>query len=450
MFRSFCLHSNIFHQKNLDDYFMISSGTNQFSMPDIWKCSICKEVESDFLYKWYTSSEGFQCITSAVKVYEDYISSDMNYRFIKSNRKVCMTSGGSGAAAYVFDFLANKYRDCTVVSVGMNYSLYERLSHNHSFTFIELCSEQDPYRIPEPECFNSLKSDTKLVFVFSLPNNPTGESYDSESFSKIISTIKELNGFVIMDSVCDIVISQTPLPFLRKIITKHDYWDSCAIVNSFSKSDAVAGIRIGYVYGTEEIINFCSRLNATSIMNPPTFPAFAVVLTCMFRCIFIDQNNNNSSMGAERIISIYRKLFYITSAVVPLKMKLYADMVFDNAEAVYGTYVSQMLNNENVMKQNITHTINTFQPYISHASKIDHGFNFCVWFSNKLNMDEMSLVRALIANTGVAILTESSFTLRRADQKNYFIRFSAACDEKQYISALRRMKNYMEKEVFRT
>ena len=108
MFRSFSLHSNIFHQKNLDDYFMISSGTNQFSMPDIWKCSICKEVESDFLYKWYTSSEGFQCITSAVKVYEDYISSDMNYRFIKSNRKVCMTSGGSGAAAYVFDFLANK------------------------------------------------------------------------------------------------------------------------------------------------------------------------------------------------------------------------------------------------------------------------------------------------------------------------------------------------------
>lgn len=449
MFRSFSLHSNIFHQKNLDDYFMISSGTNQFSMPDIWKSSICKEIESDFLYRWYTSSEGFQCITSAVKIYEDYISSEMNYKFIKTNRKVCMTTGGSGAAAYVFEFLANKFHDCTVVSVGMNYSLYERLSNNHNFTFIELCSEQDFYRIPEPECFTSLKSDNKLVFVFSLPNNPTGESYDAESFSKIVSIIKELNGFVIMDYVCDIAISKKPLPFLRKIITQHDYWNSCAVVNSFSKSDAVAGIRIGYIYGTEEIIDFCSRLNAASIMNPPTFPAFAVVLTCMFRCIFIDQNSYDSAIGAKRIISLFRKLFYITSAVVPLKMKLYADMVFDNAEATYRTYVLQMLGNENVMKQNISHTINTFQPYISHTSKIDHGFNFCIWFSNKLNMDEISLVRELIANTGVAILTESSFTLRKVNPENYFIRFSTACDENQYLSALLRMKSYMEKEVFR-
>ena len=130
-------------------------------------------------------------------------------------------------------------------------------------------------------------------------------------------------------------------------------------------------------------------------------------------------------------------------------MKLYADTVFDNAEATYRTYVSQMLINENVMKQNISHTINTFQPYINHTSKIDHGFNFCIWFSNKLNMDEISLVRELIANTGVAILTESSFTLRKANPENYFIRFSTACDENQYLSALLRMKSYMEKEVFR-
>ncbi len=448
MFRSFSLHSKVFYQNNLKDYFMISSGTNQFSMPDIWKSSICKEVESDFLYRWYTSSEGFQCITSAVKVYEDFVSSDINNRFSKSNRKVCMTTGGSGAAAYVFDYLSDKYHDCTVVSVGMNYSLYERLARKHDFRFIELCSEQDCYRIPEPDCFSSLKANNKLVFVFSLPNNPTGESYGADTFSKIISKIKELNGFVIMDCVCDIVISHTPHPFLRKIITQHDYWNSCALVNSFSKSDAIAGLRIGYIYGAEELIKFCSDINAASIMNPPTFPAFAVVLTCMFRCLFIDQNCYNSVIGAKRIVSLYRKLFFITAAVVPPKMRLYAEMVFDNAEALYESYVTQMLNNEKIMNNNISHTISTLRPYISHVSEIEHGFNFCVWFRYTLMMDEMMLIRALIENTGIAILTESSFTLRRADQKNYFIRFSTACDEQQYLSALNRMRSYMEKEVF--
>lgn len=447
MFRSFSLHSKVFRQDNLNDYFMISSGTNQFSMPDIWKASICKEVESDFLYRWYTASEGFQCITSAVKVYEDFISSELNCGLYKSNRSVCMTMGGSGAASQVFNYLSDKYHECTVVSVGINYSLYERLARKHHFQFVELCSEYDCYGIPEPDCFSYLKFDNKPVFVFSLPNNPTGESYDAVSFSNIISAIKALNGFIIMDCVCDIVISKTPHPLLRKIITHHDYWKSCVVVNSFSKSDAVAGLRIGYIYGAEELVRFCSNINATTIMNPPTFPAFAVVLTCMFRCIFADQNWYNSVIGSKRIISLYRKLFFMTAAVVPAEMRLYAKTAFDNATALYESYVAQMLNNEHIMKRNISHTVNTLQPYISHVSKIEHGFNFCVWFRNSLLMNELRLIKALIENTGVAILTESSFTLRKANQENYFIRFSTACDEQRYLSALNRIKNYMEKEV---
>ena len=448
MFRSFSLHSKIFHQDNLKNYFMISSGTNQFAMPDIWKYSIYKEVESDFLYRWYTSCEGFQCITSAVKAYEDFISSDINDRLSKNKRKVCMTLGGSGAASHVFDYLSNKYHDCTVVSVGMNYSLYYRLARKHDFQFVELCSEQDYHVIPEPDCFSSLNAKNKLVFVFSLPNNPTGETYDVDAFSKIVSAIKKLSGFIIMDCVCDIVISLTPHPFLRRIITQHDLWDSCAVVNSFSKSDAIAGLRIGYVYGTEELIKFCSNINAKTIMNPPTFPAFPVVLTCMFRCLFINQNCYNFAVASKRIISFYRKLFFITSAIVPPKMQEYAETVFDNTHALYDSYIMQMLNNEKVMNSNVSNTINIFQPYLSHISKIKHGFNFCLWFSNKLTMDEMMLINALIKNTGVAILTESSFTTRRADPKNYFIRFSTACDEQKYVYALNRMRIYMEKEVF--
>lgn len=449
MFRSFDQHSKIFHQKNLKDYFMISSGTNQFSMPDIWKESIMKEIDSDFLYRWYTSSEGFQCITSAVKVYEDFASSDINSRFSKSNRRVCMTTGGSGAASHVFEYLSAKYHDCTVVLVGMNYSLYERLANKHHFQNIELCSEHDCYGIPEPACFRSLKSNNKLVFVFSLPNNPTGKSYDTDTFSEIISIIMELNGFVIMDCVCDIVISQTPHPLLRKVITQHDFWESCAVVNSFSKSDAVSGLRIGYIYGTEELIKFCSNINAASIMNPPTLPAFSILLTCMFRCLFINQQYYVSMMNTQKIISLFKNLFFITSAVVPLKMLHYAETVFNNSEMLYVSYITQMLKNEEIMKRNISHTINTFRPFIHHVSEIEHGFNFCLWFRNTLMMDEITLIKSLIYNTGVAILTQSSFTLRKTDQNNYFIRFSTACDEQQYVCALNRMRSYMEKEVFR-
>ena len=449
MFRSFEMHSRIFHRKNLTDYFMISSGTNQFSMPSIWKNSIGMEIKSDFLYRWYTASDGFQCISSAVKVYEDYVSSIQHEVLIKSDRRVCMTTGGSGAASHVFDYLAYTYHNCQVVLVGMNYSLYERLSRKHRFPCIELCNDQDQYMIPDIENFRNLTNNSvKTVFVFSLPNNPTGKNYDRNSFSEIIGLIKQLDGFVVLDLVCDIVISSTKHPFLESVITEYDFWNSCAVVNSFSKSDAVAGLRIGYVYGGKELINFCSTVNADSIMNPPTLPAFPIVVTCMFRCIYLNQLLGNTSLSTQRIIRHFKKLFFITSAVIPNEMYQYAQFVFSQAQDLYKVYISELLENERIMKSNYSHTLEVFRPYIDHTSDMENGFNFCVWFRNKLKLDELTLIKSLIDNTGVAILTESSFTLRKTDPHNYLIRFSTACDEIQYLEALLRMREYMEREVF--
>ena len=49
-------------------------------------------------------------------------------------------------------------------------------------------------------------------------------------------------------------------------------------------------------------------------------------------------------------------------------------------------------------------------------------------------------------NTGVAILTESSFSTCNKETYEYFIRFSTACNTNEYRKALYRMKNYFQKE----
>lgn len=449
MFRSFELHSRIFHQQNLHDYFMISSGTNQFPMPSIWKESLSMEINSDFLYRWYTSSSGFQCITSAVKTYEDFASACDEGSLPRSSRRVCMTVGGSGAASLAFEYLDTVYHDCSVILVGMNYSLYERLSKKHHFSCTELCGEQDGYALPEPNVFRALKGDSgKYVFVFSFPNNPTGESYDKETFAEILAAIRTLNGFIILDMVCDIVISQEA-PFLpRRLITQEGLWDSCVVVNSFSKSDAVAGLRIGYLYGTEELIRFCAAVNASTIMNPPTFPAFAIVVTCLFRCIYLNRRIGGTFQTDQKLIRLFHRLFLLTSAVIPDKMLRYTDGVFDHVEELYQGYVASQLRNEQIMRSNAACTIETFSPHILRVSPMAYGFNFCVWFRHKMRMDELMLIRSLLEHTGVAVLTESSFTIRKVDQTNYMIRFSTACDETLYSKALQRMAAYMEKETF--
>lgn len=449
MFRSFDIHSRIFHHNNLNDYFMISSGTNQFSMPQIWKESISKELDTDFLYRWYTASDGFQCITSSIKVYEDYLSGTSHLRYNRSERKVCMTAGGSGAASMVFEYLQSVFGRCHIILVGMNYSLYERLAKKHLFSIQELRGEDETYSIPNAKDFHNLSyCSDKTIFVFSIPNNPTGENYSVEQFSEIVYEIERCNGFIILDQVCNLVISKQTQPMLETVITNHNYWHNCAIINSFSKTEAIAGFRIGYIYGEENLINFCSKINANTIMNPPTFPAFPIVLTCLFRCLYINNSMCNSPTLYSDFQRLFRKLFYITTAVIPASMREYTDSVFENLNTYYLQYIEEQLENEVIMQNNYVETCRIFKPYIRKVSKLQNGFNFCIWFRNSFKMDELTLIEELLNHTGVAILTESAFSLRSAHKNDFFIRFSTACNCELYASALQRMNVFLESEGF--
>lgn len=449
MFRSFEIHSRIFRSKKLDDYFMISSGTNQFPMPHIWKECFCMETESDYLYRWYTSSSGFQSITSAVKVYEDYISGSSKEIFSQSNRSVCMTIGGCGAASSVFDYLKYKYTHCCVILAGMNYSLYDRLSDKNSFRLIELRRSEDNDALPLSEDFRNMEKNytEKEIYVFSVPNNPTGEFYSYDEFSDIFTSIKERGGFIILDTVCSLPVTQFPMPSYESVITANDYWHSCAVVNSFSKTDSVAGLRLGYIYSSERITSFCSRLNASDIMNPPTFPAFSVVLACLFRCMYISEASGHTLMR-HKFIELFRKLFFLTSAGLPVKMRNYAEHIFSSAEKYCIEYTDEILSNEQIIRKNYNDSVKILTPYIRKVSKFDAGFNFCIWFNRPFNMGELELIRKLIDATGVAILTESSFSCKNVRDNSYFIRFSSACERNPYMSALERLITFLESEGF--
>lgn len=450
MFLEFEIHSSIFHKINQNDYFMISSGTNQFPLPKLWKKTLYQEINSDYLYRWYTSAAGFQTSTRSLKIYEDYLAGNGSFFSKKMNNDICMTIGGSGAASLTFDYLKKIYSKCEIVLVGMNYSLYERLSKKNGFNIIELSSAENIYTLPDLSDFMQLPSSaSKRIFVFSNPNNPLGRTYDRICFLQIIKYIHNNNGFVILDQVCDLVISQKKYMYLENIITEYIGWKDAVIINSFSKTDSTAGLRIGYIYGDKELINIVNSIQADSIMNPPTFPVFSILLTCMFRCIYLNKNNINYQYKEEKIIKLFENIFYYTGAIIPKKMKIYAKKVFGNYRLYYDNYIQELLNNEKKIYMNYYMTLNFLKPYILCYSELQGGFNFCVWFKKKFKITELELTQLLIKNTGVAILSESSFTTKPQNNNRYFIRFSTACDVIEYKNALIRLCHYIEKgEIF--
>ena len=441
MFSEFDIHATIFSRKNKNDYFMISSGTNQFPLSEMWKDSLYHEIQSDYLYRWYTSSNGFQSVTRALKIYEDFLCSKGRFFPKEINNDVCMTIGASGAASLIFDYLKEKYHKCMIVLVGMNYSLYERLARKHNFTITEINSQPSNGFLPTRHEFRNMsQSALKQVFIFSNPNNPTGIIYDYETFAEILRYIREIDGFVVLDQVCDLPISQKPYLFLENAITECNMWNKAVIVNSFSKTDSTAGFRIGYIYGTKLLIENVSKIQANSIMNPPTFPVFSIILTCMFRCIYLNRSNSLSWYRDISIRNLYRNLFFYTGAIIPNEMRKYATKIFDDYIVYYNNYVKEQLQNEEKIIINYNKTLDCLSSYIQGYTELQRGFNFCVWFNKNFKVGELELVKVLIEKTGVAILTESAFTLNRPTKKKYFIRFSAACDTNEYSAALERMR----------
>lgn len=446
MFSEFEIHASIFNRKNKDDYFMISSGTNQFPLSFAWKDALIHEIESDYLYRWYTSSAGFQSATLSLKIYEDFVSNRGIFFSKMTANDVCMAIGGSGAASLVFDYIKAEYQICEIVLVGMNYSLYERLARKYGFYVWELKSNISGVFLPSISDFLLLKkTDIKKVFVFSNPNNPTGATYDYKTFSNIVSIIKKVDGYIILDQVCDLPISKKVYQYMESAITENEMWDNTAVVNSFSKTDSTAGFRIGYIYGARNTIKAVSKIQANSIMNPPTFPVFSIIVTCMYRCMFLNRQKQSNAYKERLIRNLFRNVFFITGAIIPEKMKNYAVMIFDNVEFYYKNYIDEQLKNEDEILCNYKNTIGLLSEYIAYHSDLEGGFNFCVWFNRPFKLSELELVQLLINETGVAILTESAFTLYPTNSNSYFIRFSTACDKRLYREALLRVKAILDK-----
>ncbi len=85
------------------------------------------------------------------------------------------------------------------------------------------------------------------------PANPTGKVLKREELETIANVAKELDLLVISDEVYEhYVMGATPhVP----IATMPDMWERTITVNSFSKSWNISGWRLGYAYGSGELLS---------------------------------------------------------------------------------------------------------------------------------------------------------------------------------------------------
>jgi len=114
---------------------------------------------------------------------------------------------------------------------------------------------------------NAINENTKMI-ILNYPNNPTGKILPEELQHSIIQTAKEHDLYVLSDEIySEYIMGVTARGPLREHVGAWFSYKKSIITQSFSKSKAMTGYRIGYVIAEPHIIDKMSKLQALSLTN---------------------------------------------------------------------------------------------------------------------------------------------------------------------------------------
>ena len=131
---------------------------------------------------------------------------------------------------------------------------------------------------------NTINSNTKMI-VLNYPNNPTGKILPEKLQDKIIEIARKNKIYVLSDEIYSQYAKTN-----GKSILNYNY-EKSIITQSFSKSHAMTGFRIGYTIADSKIIEKMAKLQAlclTNVSEPIQYVAM--------KALESDTNNNTNTI----------------------------------------------------------------------------------------------------------------------------------------------------------
>ncbi|MCA6107926.1 aminotransferase class I/II-fold pyridoxal phosphate-dependent enzyme [Bradyrhizobium cenepequi] len=121
----------------------------------------------------------------------------------------------------------------------------------------------------------AVTSKTKAIVV-NTPNNPTGTIYDRDTLAGVAQLAIDRDFWIIFDE-CYGAFAHAPHTHDSIISVAPQARDRTLIVNSFSKSLALTGWRIGYLAGPKTVISAVKALQSHTTSNPNVIAQHALL-----------------------------------------------------------------------------------------------------------------------------------------------------------------------------
>lgn len=172
-----------------------------------------------------------------------------------SENQILLGNGSDEVLDLLFRAFCEPNKD-SIITLPPTYGMYSVLANLNAVENREVILKDD-FQPDVATILEKVDDTTKIIFLCS-PNNPTGNSFSYESIATLLNNF---NGIVLLDEAY--IDFSSKKSWLRKL---NDY-PNLVISQTMSKAYGMAGIRLGVLYASEEIITVLNKIKPPYNVN---------------------------------------------------------------------------------------------------------------------------------------------------------------------------------------
>ena len=159
----------------------------------------------------------------------------------------------------IFDLIVrvfcNPYKD-KIITLPPTYGMYDVIAKTNGVENIEIPLKSD-FSIDKNQILKLHSTSIKVLFLCS-PNNPTGNSFDTNNLTDLIKAFKGI-----------VVIDEAYIDFSSKqsLISLIEDNNNLIITQTMSKAYGMAGIRLGMGFSSKKIIDYLNKIKPPYNIN---------------------------------------------------------------------------------------------------------------------------------------------------------------------------------------
>jgi len=315
--------------------------------------------------------------------------------------------------------------------IGHAFPLYHRLSTDRKLDFHECLGDEAnshsflPSELAITESLEQLKP--KVIFLL-LPNNPLGEIINPASLARIVDYVRAHDARLLVDRVC--LMPWDAPKLVRDLLGPLVLEGRAAMSDSFSKSDSLAGLRMGYLVTSADMKAQIVEAIKSRFLNPPVFGSATLALT------------RAASLGEQRA----RRYLNVVQAA---HNRLYGEYppaesfhdYLDEAAAGLRDICLETAARKKEVHDNFQRLQDVFGNRVARSLRFDGGFNVALALDAMDAQREESDHIELAETHGVGVLTSSCFCQTPVGRK-YFVRIGLTLPGQQFAEGLQRLNRF--------